>query len=72
VIVGPRYNDEDPAVAAAYDHEPEEEAMADETPTISAEELAEYRRSDVWKLAQAEEVLGNLGWTWDEDEGAWT
>jgi hypothetical protein len=22
VIVGPRYNDEDPAVAAAYDHEP--------------------------------------------------
>lgn len=36
------------------------------------EEMAEYRRSDAHKMDAAEELLGNLGWSWDSETGEWS
>ena len=46
--------------------------MTREMTDFTDEEMAEFRRSDTWKLDQAEETLHNLGWEWDEEAGAWT
>jgi hypothetical protein len=38
---------------------------------ITDEELAEYWRTDTHKLNAAEELLGNMGYEYNEETGAW-
>lgn len=38
---------------------------------FTEEEILAYRRSDAHKFDQAEHLLGNLGWNWDEETGEW-
>ena len=38
---------------------------------MTEEELADYWRTDTHKLNAAEELLGNMGYDYDETMGAW-